>query len=193
MAAAADYWPHASAPSRDATNLAGGGPRLMLMAAPTPTLGEVALRNLEAAGYGRIRAMKKASEALTTVAALAIAAARSENGFPTQAQYAAYWRQPIRSAQRDWQRFREAFPDRGQPRAIGAPGRVRKQPPPSAAQRPRRRVRSPSRRNRCSAPDERLDYRALKRDRVSGGGLPWISGELPRNSLSQLDNGPGAA
>ncbi len=88
------------------------------MAARTPTLGEVAFRNLEAAGYGRIRAMKKASEALTTLSCLAIAASRSENGFPTQAEYAAYWKQTERSAQRDWQRFREAFPTEESPERL---------------------------------------------------------------------------
>jgi hypothetical protein len=80
------------------------------MAVRTQTLGEVAFVNLQAKGYGRIRAMKKAAEALTTVSCLAIAASRSENGFPTQAEYAAYWKQTDRSAQRDWERFREAFP-----------------------------------------------------------------------------------
>lgn len=91
-------------------DLAGAVLRLVLMATRSPTLGEVAFRNLQAKGYGRIRAMKKASEALTTVSCLAIAASRSENGFPTQAEYAAYWKQTERSAQRDWERFREAFP-----------------------------------------------------------------------------------
>lgn len=88
------------------------------MAARTPTLGEVAYRNLQAAGYGRIRAMKKASEALTTLSCLAIAASRSEDGFPSQAEYAAYWNQTERSAQRDWQRFREAFPTEDSPERL---------------------------------------------------------------------------
>jgi hypothetical protein len=102
----------------ETTILAGAVLRLVLMAARSPTLGEVAFRNLEAAGYGRIRAMKKASEALTTLSCLAIAASRSENGFPTQADYAAYWNQTERSAQRDWQRFREAFPTEESPERL---------------------------------------------------------------------------
>jgi hypothetical protein len=102
----------------DTPILAGHGLRLVLMAARSPTLGEVAFRNLQAAGYGRIRAMKKASEALTTLSCLAIAASRSENGFPTQAEYAAYWKQTERSAQRDWQRFREAFPSEESPERL---------------------------------------------------------------------------
>jgi hypothetical protein len=102
----------------DTTILAGDGLRLILMAARSPTLGEVAFRNLQAAGYGRIRAMKKASEALTTLSCLAIAASRSENGFPTQADYAKFWKQTERSAQRDWQRFREAFPSEESPERL---------------------------------------------------------------------------
>ena len=102
----------------EATILAGGGLRLVLVPPRSPTLGEVAFRNLQAAGHGRIRAMKKASEALTTVSCLAIAASRSENGFPTQAEYASYWNQTERSAQRDWQRFREAFPGEDGPERL---------------------------------------------------------------------------
>jgi hypothetical protein len=62
--------------------------------------------------------MKKAVDALSTVGCLAIAAARSENGFPTQAEYATYWKQPARSAERDWQRFREAFPSEDSPERL---------------------------------------------------------------------------
>lgn len=75
-----------------------------------PTLIEVAFANLRAQGYSTIRAVKAASDALTTVGALAIAAAHSDNGFPTQAEYAAYWKQSERSAQREWRRFKDAFP-----------------------------------------------------------------------------------
>lgn len=80
------------------------------MSPRTLTLQEIAYRNLQAAGYGRMRAMKKAADACVTIGCLAIAAARSEDGFPTQEDYAAYWNQSSRSTQRDWQRFREAFP-----------------------------------------------------------------------------------
>jgi hypothetical protein len=82
------------------------------------TLQEVAYRNLQAAGYGRMRAMKKAAEACTTIGCLAIAAARSEDGFPTQEDYAAYWKQSYRSVQRDWARFREAFPTEDGPERL---------------------------------------------------------------------------
>jgi hypothetical protein len=84
----------------------------------TPTLGEVAFLNLRAQGYSTIRAMKAAADALTTAGALAIAASRSENGFPTQAEYAAYWKQSERSAQREWERFRKAFPDEDGPERL---------------------------------------------------------------------------
>ena len=74
--------------------------------------------DLRAQGYGTIRAMKAAADALTTAAALAIAASRSENGFPTQAEYAAYWKQSERSAQREWERFRKAFPGQDGPERL---------------------------------------------------------------------------
>ena len=82
------------------------------------TLGEVAFVNLKKQGYGTMRAMKEASGALTTVAALAIAAARSNNGFPTQAEYAAYWNQSERSAQREWRQFKDAFPSEEGPERL---------------------------------------------------------------------------
>jgi hypothetical protein len=88
------------------------------MSSRTPTLGEVAFQNLRDAGYTTMRAMKGAADALTTAGALAIAASRSENGFPTQAEYAAYWKQSERSAQRDWERFRKAFPGEDGPERL---------------------------------------------------------------------------
>lgn len=88
------------------------------MATRTQTLGEVAFLNLRAAGFNTVRAMKGAADALTTAGALAIAAVRSENGFPTQAEYAAYWKQSERSAQREWERFRKAFPQEEGPERL---------------------------------------------------------------------------
>jgi gamma-glutamyltranspeptidase len=82
------------------------------------TLGEVAFLNLRAQGYGTVRAMKAAADALTTAATLAIAASQSENGFPTQAEYAAYWKLSQRSAQREWERFRKAFPHEDGPERL---------------------------------------------------------------------------
>ena len=88
------------------------------MAARTQTLGEVAFLNLRAAGYSTVRAMKGAADALATAGTLAIAAAHSDNGFPTQAEYAAYWKQSERSAQREWERFRKAFPQEDGPERL---------------------------------------------------------------------------
>ena len=88
------------------------------MAPRSPTLGEVAFANLKAEGYGTMRAMKGAADALATAGALAIAATRSENGFPTQAEYARYWKQSERSAQREWDRFRKAFPNEEGPERL---------------------------------------------------------------------------
>lgn len=96
------------------------GPTLTLQPVPArpPTLGEVAFLNLRAAGYSTTRAMKGAADALATAGALAIAASHSENGFPTQAEYAAYWKQSERSAQREWNQFRKAFPDEEGPERL---------------------------------------------------------------------------
>lgn len=89
------------------------------MATRTPTLGEVAYRNLrEREGYGTMRAMKLAADACTTVACLAIAAAHSENGFPTQANYAHYWKQSERTAQREWALVKKAFPGEDGPERL---------------------------------------------------------------------------
>jgi hypothetical protein len=103
------------------------------------TLGEVAFLNLRAAGYGTTRAMKGAADAIATAGALAIAATHSENGFPTQAEYARYWKQSERSAQREWERFRKAFPDEEGPERLakvlmtGYSRRLREREDPSIA------------------------------------------------------------
>jgi hypothetical protein len=96
------------------------GPPLTLgpMKPREQTLGEIAFTNLRAKGYGTMRAMKGAADALTTAGALAIAASRSQNGFPTQAEYATYWKQSERSAQREWRRFKDAFPSEEGPERL---------------------------------------------------------------------------
>lgn len=86
------------------------------------TLVEVAFVNLrgEFGGGlgGTLKASKKASEVLTTAACLAIAAHRgaaSDGDWPTQADYARYWKISERQAQREWAVFKQAFgesPDR---------------------------------------------------------------------------------
>lgn len=86
------------------------------------TLVEVAFVNLrgEFGGGigGTLKASEKASEILTTAACLAIATHRGaadDGGWPTQAEYARYWKISERQAQREWAVFKQAFgetPDR---------------------------------------------------------------------------------
>lgn len=86
------------------------------------TLAEVAYINLrgEFGGGlgGTLKASKKASEALTTAACLAIAAHRGaaeDGGWPSQAEYARYWKISERQAQREWAVFKQAFPNEESP------------------------------------------------------------------------------
>ena len=63
--------------------------------------------------------MKKAAEACTTIACLAIAAIKSpDDGFPTQLDYAAYWKLSERTAQREWSLFKKAFPGEESPERL---------------------------------------------------------------------------
>jgi hypothetical protein len=88
------------------------------------SLGEVAVRNLHGEnGGGRVallKAMKKAAEALAVPVCLAIAAERGAggDGWPTQMEYAKYWKLSDRQAQRDWQIFKRAFPGEDDPHRI---------------------------------------------------------------------------
>jgi hypothetical protein len=97
-----------------------------LDAVPRPkrqqTLAELAFVNLrgEFGGGlgGTLKASKKASEALTTAACLAIAAhlgAAENGGWPSQAEYARYWKISERQAQREWAVFKQAFPREDSP------------------------------------------------------------------------------
>lgn len=89
------------------------------------TLAEVAYVNLrlefgEGLG-GTLKASKKASEALTTAACLAIAAHRGaaeDGGWPSQAEYARYWKISERQAQREWAVFKQAFPREDSPERL---------------------------------------------------------------------------
>ena len=93
-------------------------PRLDRMARRdrSPSLAEVAYRHLRTEYgdglAGTLKATKKASEAVTTAACLAIAASKGagRDGWPTQAEYASWWRISERQAQREWQLFKLAFP-----------------------------------------------------------------------------------
>lgn len=74
-----------------------------------PTLVDVAVANLRAAGSNPAKASVQAAKALSTVWALAITAEKLDH-WPTQADYAEYWRIPERTAQREWAAVRAAFP-----------------------------------------------------------------------------------
>ena len=87
------------------------------MAARQATLADVAIANLRPQyGTGRLatlKAMKKAADAIAVAACLAIAAEKGagrDGDWPTQAEYAAWWKMTDRHAQREWQLFRRAFP-----------------------------------------------------------------------------------
>jgi hypothetical protein len=90
----------------------------------SPTLAEVAFLNLRAeygGGLsGTLKATKKSAEAVATFAALSMAAVNgaSEDGWPTQAEYAAYWKITERQAQREWALVRRAFPSEDSPDRI---------------------------------------------------------------------------
>lgn len=89
------------------------------------TLAEVAFRNLVAEyedpqhpRIATLKATKKAAEAITTVACLAICADKGagvDGGWPTQAQYADWWNITERQAQREWELFKRAFPGEESP------------------------------------------------------------------------------
>ena len=63
-----------------------------------------------------LKAVKRGADVMTTAWCLAIAGRRSENGWPSQADYAAFWGIDERSAQREWHFWREVF---GNPDVFG--------------------------------------------------------------------------
>ena len=85
---------------------------------PPKTLAEVAGANLLAASdkggfLSQLRATKEAAEAVSTIGCLAIAhnMGAGEGGrWPTQYEYAAYWKVTLRRAEREWALVRRAFP-----------------------------------------------------------------------------------
>lgn len=86
------------------------------MTGKTPTLVEVAVGNLTADGMKPIKATITASRVLANTWALAYAAHELNLGrWPTQVEYAAYWKMPERTAQREWALFRQAFPGEESP------------------------------------------------------------------------------
>jgi hypothetical protein len=88
------------------------------------TLGEVAVRNILAQnGAGKpslvaqARAAKQAADALTVAVALAISAYRNDGDY-SQKTYATWWEITDRTAQRDWESFRRAFPGEQTPQRV---------------------------------------------------------------------------
>lgn len=82
-----------------------------------PTLIDLTVRNLRASGLAPVPAYWKASQVVATIWRLATAAERL-GYMPEQQRYAEYWGSSPRSAQRDWSRFREAFPDERSPERL---------------------------------------------------------------------------
>lgn len=83
----------------------------------TPSLLELAISNLRAQGHSWPAATVKGAQACSTIWQLAYQH-DDEGRWPTQEQFAAYWKTPLRSVQRDWSRFRQAFPREADPERI---------------------------------------------------------------------------
>jgi hypothetical protein len=75
------------------------------------------MTNLIEAGDNRMKALKNAANIVTTVCALAMTA-RALDHWPTQTEYAAYWKISERKAQEEWALFRRAFPREDSPDRI---------------------------------------------------------------------------
>jgi hypothetical protein len=85
------------------------------------TLVELAYVKALDAGYGRVKAYKVAADVLRLPVGLAIAYRRGagEDGrWPTQGQYASYWAITDRTAQREWERYREIFGEDADPQYL---------------------------------------------------------------------------
>jgi hypothetical protein len=82
-------------------------------------LGVIAVANLADSGESKIKAMLHAGQACATIYALALAHHKLALGrWPTQAEYAEFWGESERSAQREWAAFRRAFPSEESPERL---------------------------------------------------------------------------
>jgi len=81
------------------------------------TLTYVAVRNLLAAGHKPRRAVIEAAKASATVVQLALISQRLDH-WPTQREYASAYDISERTAQLEWELFREAFPGETSPDEI---------------------------------------------------------------------------
>jgi hypothetical protein len=73
-----------------------------------PSLVEYAITRRLAAGDSPMKAAKTGGQACATIACLAIAGHRLGR-WPTQVDYAQYWKTSERTAQREWQRVEDVF------------------------------------------------------------------------------------
>lgn len=76
------------------------------------TLAQVAYIRAREAGFGTLKAYKVASDALQLPICLAIAqvkGAAADGGWPTQSEYARFWKMTDRTAQREWALYRQVF------------------------------------------------------------------------------------
>lgn len=87
------------------------------MKKPVPLAAVVTQRLKDNEDMSLMRATVNAGKICTTIVALAIAA-RDLQHWPTQAEYADYWKQSLRSAQREWALFHRAFPEEKSPDRI---------------------------------------------------------------------------
>lgn len=80
---------------------------------------EVAATNLILQGDGKLKSLTTAGRIGSILAQLIVCARNYDgDGWPTQADYAAYWKITDRTAQREWALFRRAFPGEDGPDRI---------------------------------------------------------------------------
>jgi hypothetical protein len=81
---------------------------------------EVAYASGRMNGLSPVKAISYGGDAITLAVALAVAHLRGvgEDGWPTQAEYAEHYEMTERSAQREWQRFRQVFGPDADPYAL---------------------------------------------------------------------------
>jgi hypothetical protein len=77
----------------------------------------LAAAGLRQAGDGKVRYMTNAARVMTLLWQLAYCAHQLEH-YPTQAEYAEYWKITDRTAQREWALFRRAFPEEESPERL---------------------------------------------------------------------------
>lgn len=97
--------------------LSGRWSRVGCVSRQPRTLAEHAAANLQASGMGQIKSVVKAAQACSHVWALAICAHKLGR-WPTQTEYAEWWKITDRSVQREWALVRQAFPGEESPERL---------------------------------------------------------------------------